>query len=388
MNRRDSHGGRQSRIDSGSLWRSHFGGLRDSRCEPKLHPLINIIFIALCGAVCGADGWTEIEAYGKEKRDWLSEHLDLSNGIPSHDTFGRVFGLLDPVGFQECFLQLVQSVTPLGKGQVIAIDGKTLRRSHDKRLGKKAIHMVSAWATSSSLVLGQEKVESKSNEITAIPRLLEVLDLSGHIVTIDAMGCQRKIAKAIIDGDGDYVLALKENQGRLHTDVSRLFRYAQGHNFRDVAHDHHRTVNKGHGRIEIRDCWTIDDPDYLRYLRDRKQWKELRAIVMVVAERRIGNRYAIETRYYITSLPCDARLLLKSVRSHWQIENRLHWVLDIAFREDHCRARQGHSAQNLAILRHIALNLLRQDKATKLGVKGRRLRAGWNDNYLLDILCL
>ncbi len=366
---------------------THFADLTDPRVErTKDHPLINIIVIALCAVISGAEDWVAIEEYGNAKREWLQKLLEMPNGIPSHDTFGRVFARLDPVEFRQCFVNWVQAAFEVTAGQVIAIDGKTLRHSGDQRLGKTAIHMVSAWATENRLVLGQLKTDEKSNEITAIPQLLDVLDLSGCIVTIDAMGCQTQIAEQIIDQDGDYVLAVKGNQGQLYDDLLSLFLHAYQTEFRDVSYTYARTINKDHGRIEIRHCWAIDDPAFLAYLRRQDRWANLQTLVMVHRERRVGDQLTYQTVFYITSLPGDAALLLRATRNHWGIENRLHWVLDIAFREDDSRARLGHSAENLAVLRHLALNLLNQEQSSTVGVKNKRLKAGWNDDYLSRVL--
>jgi predicted transposase YbfD/YdcC len=269
-------------------------------------------------------------------------------------------------------------------GQVVPIDGKMLRRSHDETLGKKAIHMVSAWAVENQLVLGQVKVDDKSNEITAIPQLLDLLEIAGCIVTIDAMGCQKEISKKIIGKDADYALALKENQGGLYEDVQELFSYAEETEFADC--DYHKTVEKDHGRIEIRECWTISSPEYMPYLRDLSDWANLRTIVRVKRERRLGLKVETEVKYYISSLLSSAQHILSVVRGHWGIENQLHWVLDIAFREDECRLRKGNGAQNFAVLRHIALNLLRQESTCKRGIKTKRLKAGWNLDYLSKVL--
>ena len=365
----------------------HFAGLEDPRVErTKLHELLDIIVIAICALICGADDWTEVELFGNAKLSWLRTFLELSNGIPSHDTFGRVFARLNPEQFQQCFLEWVQAVSVVTGGQVIAIDGKVLRGSCDRVLGKAGIAMVSAWATANHLVLGQVKVDDKSNEITAIPKLLQVLEIAGCIVTIDAIGCQTEIAQAIVDLDADYVLAVKENQGHLYEDVKGLFDAAQELNFKDVPHDYCKTTDKGHGRPEIRQCWTICDVGLVNYLRNRAGWRNLRTIVKVVAERRVNGETSRQDRYFISSLDGDARRLLRAVRSHWGIENSLHWVLDIAFDEDHQRVRKDNGPANFAVLRHIALNLLKQDKTVKAGIKAKRLKAGWDEPYLLKIL--
>ena len=365
----------------------YFAPLKDPRVErTKQHLLRDILVIAICAVICGADSWVEVEAFGNAKRKWLRRFLRLPNGIPSHDTFGRVFARLEPAQFQECFLAWVQAISQLTQGQVVAVDGKTLRRSHDRTLGKSAIHMVSAWATANRLVLGQVKVDEKSNEITAIPELLRVLELEGCIVTIDALGCQKDIAQTIVERGGDYVLAVKENQGQLYQDLKDLFAGYQEAHFRNVPHDYHRTVNKGHGRIEIRQCWALADSDSLNYLRQRQDWAQLRTLVMVIAERRLGTQTTRETRYYIASIENNAKLALYAARGHWRIENELHWVLDVAFREDDSRVRKDHAPHNFAVLRHIALNLLKQETTERLGIKAKRLKAGWDEAYLLKIL--
>jgi predicted transposase YbfD/YdcC len=365
--------------------REHFSGLEDPRVDrTKRHMLMDILVIAICGVVCGAETWVDVETFGNAKLKWLKQFLELPNGIPSHDTFGRVFNRLDANQFERCFLTWIQAVSEVFQWQVVAIDGKTLRRSHDKAIGKNAIHMVSAWALENQLVLGQLKVDEKSNEITAIPQLLEALALSGCIVTIDAIGCQKNIAQQILEQDADYVLALKENQQGLYTAVAELFQYAQETDFADCDYD--RTVDKGHGRVDIRECWTTSAPDYLAYLPHRSAWPGLQTIVMIRAERRLAHKTSIEFRYYISSLSTGAKHHLQTVRSHWGIENQLHWVLDVAFREDDSRVRKENGPQNLAILRHIALNLLKQETTAKCGVKAKRLKAGWNEDYLLKVL--
>jgi predicted transposase YbfD/YdcC len=368
------------------LWMP-FGQVTDPRVErTKEHVLLDIIVIAVCGVICGADNWVEIELWGQENERWLRQFLALPNGIASHDTFGRVFARLDETEFQNAFIQWVQSAYTISGGQVIAIDGKQLRRSHDRTLGKAAIHRVSAWATHNHLTLGQRKVDAKSNEITAIPQLLDVLMVEGGIVTIDAMGCQTDIAQKIIDKKADYVLALKENQANLYQDVVDLFDHAQQTSFRTVDSDYVRTVEKDHGRIELRECWTITDPNGFPYLHNASAWANLQTRVMVRRERRLPDKTTVETAYYISSRPKPAAPLLDATRSHWGVENSLHWVLDLAFREDESRMRHGNSPQNFAVLRHVALNLLKQDVTTKLGIKAKRLKAACNHTYLLKVL--
>lgn len=366
---------------------AHFGNIQDPRrTYLNDHPLINIITIALCAVIAGAEGWTDIEMFGQQKKEWLGRFLDLENGIPSHDTFGRVFARIDPEQFQQSFLSWVQAVFEVTDGQVIAIDGKQLRRSHDKGLGKRAIRMISAWATANRIVLGQRKVGNRSSEITAIPKLLKLLDISGCIVTIDAIGTQTKIAAQIIKQGADYLLPVKENQANLLEDIALFFELAEKDGFAKVGHTYQRTVDNNHGRMEIRECWAIDGTDNLAFLRGVADWPRLQTIVMIRSERRLKRKIEVKVRYFITSLASDARQILAAKRAHWGIENGLHWVLDIAFREDDSRVRQGNADQNLAILRHMALNLLKQEKTAKGGIKAKRLQAGWNEDYLVKVL--
>jgi len=364
-----------------------FSELRDPRVDrTKRHELVDILAIAICAVVCGADSWVDVEEFGQAKEGWLRTFLELPNGIPSHDTFGDVFSCLDGEQFEACFRRWMQGISQLRPGEVIAIDGKTLGRSHDKAVGKGAIQMVSAWASANQLVLGQRKVDEGSNEITAIPELLAVLAIEGCLVTIDAMGCQREIAEQIVDRGGDYLLALKGNQEELYEDARLLFDDLQRSQFKAYKHDYAQTVEKDHGRLEIRRCWTIADADCLGYFGESWGWKGLRKVVKVEAERRYGGERMVESRYYLSSSMQDAAKMLAASRHHWGIENSLHWVLDVAFQEDDSRVRKGHGAENLAILRRIALNLLKQETTTQVSIKAKRLKAGWSEAYLRRVL--
>lgn len=365
----------------------HFGDLEDERkAKGKRHELLDIIVIAVCAIICGAENWTDIELFGNAKRRWLEHYLALPHGIPSHDTFGRVFARLDAEQFETSFLSWVQTVFERTDGEVVAIDGKTVRRSHDRSNGKAAIHLVSAWATANHLVLGQVKVDDKSNEITAIPQLLQVLALSGCIVTIDAMGCQTEIAEQILEAGADYVLTVKDNQTNLLEDIGFFFDLAQQNAFAKVDSDYAKTVDGGHGRIETRECWAISGEESLDFLRGYGNWQGLQSVVMVKRRRQIDEEVETETHYYISSLPNDAKRLLQAIRSHWGIENSLHWVLDVAMGEDDSRVRKNHGPENLALLRRLALTLLKQESTAKVGVQAKRRKAGWDEDYLLKVL--
>lgn len=359
----------------------HFSDIEDPRVNrQKKHELQDILFITLCGVISGADNWVMIEQFGNSKVDWFTDQLSLKNGIPSHDTFGDVFAAIDTEQFSQCFTRWVNDLATLSEGQIIAIDGKSVRRSVDNASKKAAIHMVSAWAQSNSLVLGQVKVDEKSNEITAIPKLLERLNIAGAIVTIDAMGCQKKIAEQIVEQGADYVLSLKGNQGQLHDDVRLYFNSAH------VTDSTQTTdIDAGHGRVESRTVSVCNTIDWLK--KDHPKWAGLQSILAVTATRYIKDRTEQETRYFISSLDGrDPAKLGQAVRAHWSVENNLHWVLDVAFDEDQNRTREGHSAANLAVVRHIALNLIKQEKSSKVGVKTKRAKAGWNNDYLLKVL--
>ena len=372
--------------DTASLT-EHFGSLVDPRIDrTKRHNLMDIVTIALCGVIAGADSWVDVEAFGRRKADWLRKMLNLPNGIPSHDTFGRVFAKLDAQQFERCFTEWVLAVREVLQGDVVAIDGKRVRRSHDRYIGKDAIHMVSAWASASGVALGQTRVDGRSNEITAIPRLLEMLQVEGCIVTIDAMGCQKEVASKILEERADYVLAVKRNQGRLHEDVHDTFDLARKSGFNSLDHDYHETVNAGHGRVETRRCWAVSDLDHIRYVDGDGQWPGLNTLVMVEGERLVGGKTTVESRYYISSLPNDASALLNAVRSHWSIENQLHWSLDVTFNEDGSRVRSGNGAENFSVLRRMALNLLKAEKSTKRSLAGKRKDAAWDNEYLLKVL--
>jgi predicted transposase YbfD/YdcC len=363
---------------------THFATLDDPRIDrTRLHNLMDIVVIAICAVICGAEGWQDIATYGQAKHDWLSTFLGLPNGIPSHDTFRRVFCLLDPSAFHKCFQSWIDA---LGEGlglKRLAIDGKTMRRSFDRASGKAALHLVSAWATEQHLVLGQVAVDCKSNEITAIPKLLELLDVSGAMVSIDAMGCQKEIAAKIRAGGGDYVLSVKDNQPHLLADIQQCFAKAFDTDFAGLEHSYHEEGYRGHGREEKHSVHTILNPTGIR---DADLWQDLKAITFVFSERQeLGKEKTEEARYYIGSRGAKAPVYANSIRGHWGIENSLHWVLDVSFDEDQCRMRTDHSPENMALLRRLALCLLKK-QGRKGSIRGKRLRSGWNDEFLLEIL--
>jgi len=327
-----------------------------------------------------------MELFGNSKLHWLATFLELPNGIPSHDTFGRVFSLIDAQQFQLAFYEWVWAVNDIIQGQVINIDGKCLRGSDDQRLGKRAIYMVSAWAVENELVLGQRKVDEKSNEITAIPELLKMLALSGCIVTIDAMGTQTAIVKTIREAKADYILSVKENQGHLFEDIATLFAVDPAQNFKYASLEYTKTVNKGHGRIEVRECWSTSNPEYLQLIRGLDNWAGLPSIAMVICTRIIDGKESKDVRYYISSLLSNAKQILQAVRKHWSIENKLHWVLHVALNEDRSRVRKAQAPENFAVLRHIALNLLKQEKTAKGVFHAKQCLAALNEEYLLKVL--
>lgn len=359
--------------------------LPDPRMDrTKRHRLEDIVTLAICAVICGADGWTQVALFGRSKIKWFKTFLALPNGIPSHDTFGRVFAKLDPAAFEACFLKWITALATASRGRLVAIDGKTIRRSLDTANGKAAIHMVSAWCESNHMILGQVATDAKSNEITAIPRLLKLLNLDGAVVTIDAAGCQKKIARQIIKQGGDYLLQLKGNQGGLHEETVMLFEQCLGDDCHGIAYHTASTTNGGHGRIEQRRIWAMAE---VAWFTERSKWKNLRSLIRVQAKRTLNGRTSQEYRYYISSLPAHgAAKLLDYIRGHWGIENRLHWSLDVNFREDDRRIRQGHGAENFSRLSRIALNLLKAETTCKVGIKSKRLRCGWDHDYLLKVL--
>lgn len=354
------------------------------REHQRFHSLKDILVISICAVICGVEHWTEIEEFGEAKQEWFAEFLELENGIPSHDTFRRVFMLLDNSQLKEVFIDWISSAVELSKGALVNIDGKQMRGSREASKGRQALNVVSAWASEVSVVLGQVVCQEKSNEITAIPALLKILDLEGCIVTIDAMGCQKEIVKEIVGRGADYVISLKGNHGTLHQEIRDYLDWAERTGFKDIKYEYNETLEKDHGRIETRRCFVTEEIDWLE---NKADWKSLKSVVLVEAIREvIGGAKTVERRYFISSLEANAKVALRAVRGHWAIENQLHWCLDIGFREDECRVREAKSAENLATLRHIGLNLLKQEKSCQLGIKSKRKKAGWNEDYLLKVL--
>ena len=376
----------------------YFEDLKDPRVKrTRHHRLDDILALAILAIICGAEGWTQVEEFARSKRKWLQTFLHLPHGIPSHDTLGRVFAKLDPLAFERCFLAWVQGLTESSGEQALHIDGKTLRRSFDTASSKAALHMISAWSSQAKMVLSQRAIKQKSNEITAIPKLLELVCLHGAVVTIDAMGCQKEIAKKIVQEGGDYILAVKDNQPSLHEDLKLLFDEALANDFEHMGYDYHPgEVEKGHSRLERRRVWVTREVDWLR---ERGEWAGLRGAVLVERERQVLNpadpaapaKVTRERCYFITSLDHrdrgkDAAYFGRHIRDHWTVENQRHWSLDVAFEEDDCRVRQGHAAENLSRLRRMALNLLKNENTCKGGIQTKRLKAGWDNDYLLKVL--
>ena len=348
----------------------------------KLHALPDVLTIAICALLCGAKSFEDMEVFGEAKSDWFESFLELPHGIPSHDTFNRVFAALDPQAFLECFLRWTQGLRSAVAEEIVALDGKALRRAINKGDCPKVV--VSAWAAENGLALGQLKVEDKSNEITAVPKLLRVLELAGCIVTLDAMGCQKEIAKEIKETDADYVLALKGNHELTHAEVKSYLDDAIARKAKELAFT--ETVDKGHGRLETRRYWQSDKLDWFA---ERKQWEGLQSVGVVEAVREVGGQRTVERRYYLSSLSVEVQRFARAVRSHWAIENQLHWVLDVNFGEDQSRARSGYASENLATLRRWALNLIKADQQkAKRSLKGRMKAAGWDNRYLLHLLGL
>ena len=362
-----------------------FDDVQDPRMDrTQHHSLGDILFITICAVICGADGWTEIELFGNAKLEWLRTVLALPNGIPSHDTFGRVFARLDPESFERGFLRWTAALAETSGGRLIAIDGKTLRHSFDNANRRAAIHMVSAWCETNQLVLGQVATEEKSNEITAIPRLLKLLDVKDAVVTIDAMGCQKTIAKQIIEQGGDYVLQVKKNQPELHDLMVATFDELTGPGIGGASCVFHEDIDAGHGRVETRRIWTTD---WTEWYQQRSEWVGLQGFVCVERVRQMNGEASTTRHYYISSLDGhDAPGMLGHVRGHWGIENKLHWSLDVTFREDTLRNRQGHSAENFSRIRRLGLNLLKRDSTCKAGISGKRLKASLRTDYLLQVL--
>lgn len=365
----------------------YIADLEDPRIEKNRdHPLMNVLVIAILGVICGADNFVEIERYGLAQEEWLKSFLDLKNGIPSHDTFGRVFRWLDEAAFQEAFLKWTQSLCQVSEGEIIVLDGKKLRGSEEKAQKRPGIWMVSAWAKENRMVLGQKKVDEKSNEITAIPELLSRLDITGCVVTVDALNTQTKLAEAIVAAQADYIFAVKGNHGTLHEDLQLLFEGFEQDNYAEVLFETSKSISETHGRDEIRQVFVVKEVEYRDYLRCASVWKQLKSLVKLITIRTTPQKTEVSTRYFISSWEASADDFLRAIRDHWQIENGLHWVLDIAFREDGSRIRKDHAPQNMAVLRHIALNLLKQEVSTKVGIAAKRKIAGWNRDYLLKIL--
>lgn len=363
----------------------HFADLPDPRVErTRIHELLDIVTIASCAVICGADSWVEVELFGTSKHDWFASFLALPGGIPSHDTFGRVFARLDPDAFGRGFMSLVRAALPDLEDQIVALDGKALCGAH--AAGEPPRVLVSAWATTTRLVLGQLTVADDRHEITAVPALLELLDLTDSVVTVDALHCQTQTAQTIVAGGADYLLRLKRNQPETHAAVETFVAAAERDGWHTIPHHFLETVDADHGRAEVRRYWTTTDPTLLAYLNPDERWPGLASVGVVHRERETARGTSSDRGYYLSSLDGDVHTFAEAARGHWGIENGQHWILDVAFREDASRVRVDHGAENFAILRRIALNLLRQDTTTKAGTKARRLKAGWDERYLLHLL--
>lgn len=367
----------------GGTFFEHFSSMEDPRVSrTRRHNLIDIIVIAVCAILCGADSWTEIALFGRCKREWFATFLTLPNGIPSHDTFGRVFALLDAQVFEQSFETWVASIALLTGGEIIAVDGKTVRRSHKNKDGMSALHLVSAFAVKNGLSLGERKIDTKSNELKAIPKLLNILNLSGCTITIDAAGCYKEVVKNILNNGANYVIAVKKNQPRLFKQIGDLFDQNIHAQFRDRTQEE----DHSHGRQVVRVCEVISNQASVGTITCAEEWG-VTSVAKIINTRKTKTRVTTETRFYISSLSTvSAKEMLNTIRAHWGIENSLHWVLDIAYREDESRIRTGYAQQNFALMRKITLNLLKQEMTIKVGIKGKRLNAGWDTNYLLEVL--
>lgn len=361
----------------------HFAKLTDPRKRDVTYPLANIVAIAVCAVICGADDFVAIAEFGRRRREWLATFLDLSEGIPSHDRFNAILAAINPAEFEGCLLSWIMALHKVTGGQIVAIDGKTLRRSFDAASSKAAIHMVSAWATANHITLGQVAVDAKSNEITAIPKLLEMLEIAGSLVTIDAMGCQVEIAREIVERKADYCLAVKDNQPTLCGGIENFFEDHLEDDFARTNVRRYETKEKGHGRVEHRYYFICPVPDDLP---DGDRWRGLKAIGMTASDTQRGGKDCCEVRYYILSKYVSGRRFAEAVRGHWGIENNLHWQLDVTFNEDNCRIRKGHADQNFSILRRTALSLLKNERNQKVGIKNKRLIAALDEDYLLKVL--
>jgi len=370
-----------------SAFNEHFSPIPDHRQQSKVeHKLHDILLTLVVGVICGADGWESIEEVAHNKTELLKKYGSFENGIPVHDTIARVVSSLEPEAMQSCFISWMKSAQVDTLGEVIAIDGKTVRGSYDKKSKKSAIHMVSAFAAHNGVVLGQVKTAEKSNEITAIPALLDLLDIKGSIVTIDAMGCQKAIAKKICDKEADYVIAVKGNQGHLHQSIKDFFSICQSDNFKNIAHEHYEEVDSGHGRVEVRRYWITDVLTSINDL--TSQWNGLISVGMAESERHVDGKVSKEIRYFICSIDADAKVFGNAVRKHWSIENQLHWVLDVSFNEDLSRVRRSNAAENMSVIRHLVLNLLKLEKSCKKGLKAKRFKAALDTNYAEKVLQL